>query len=103
MASCVAIHCATDFLNQDGFNFNISSCSAAMERAILVCFWCATNGMTTLVPALDAAIAPLVNLVGGDTAGFLMTCIILNELLGDMIEFKGISMIFDALNDNLLD
>ena len=104
MASCVAIHCATDFLNQDGFNFNISSCSDAMERAILVCFWCATNGLSTVTGgAADAAVGPLVNLVGGDTAGFLMTCIILNELLGDMIEFKGISMIFDALNDNLLD
>lgn len=104
MFTCVAVHCAGDFFNQDGFNFSISGCSASCERAVIVCFWVATNGLATLPFAgtpLQAAVGPITTVFGTQTE-FLWMMILLNELVGDMIPVKPHTMVMDFLNDLLL-
>jgi len=100
MFMCVAIHCSGDFFSQGGFDFSISGCSAACERAVIVCFWMTTNGMATLLPALGNGTAQISGVFGGN-AQFLWAMILINELAGDMIPVKPHRLIMDFLNDTL--
>jgi len=101
MFFAVATHCAGDFFNQGGFNFNLKGCSADCERAVIVAFWLATAGCSTLPfvgGMLGQVTGPIAAKFGGHQA-FLWACILGNELFGAWVPFKPHTMAMDFLND----
>jgi len=117
MFIAVAVHCATDFFNQDGFNFSMSGCSETAERAVVVAFWIATKGLETLIPPIGNITGKVVGHVAHVGAGtdentftvknvdhfaFLWIMILLNEIFGEFLAVKPHRMIMDFLNDFLL-
>lgn len=107
MFTAVAVHCATDFFNQDGFNFSISGCSETAERAVIVAFWIATAGLSTL-PVVGSPLGQVTGkvvgqvAVDGDHAAFLWAMILVNELAGEFIPVKPHRLVTDFLTEHLL-
>jgi len=90
MFMCVAFHCAGDFFSTDGLTFNVAGCSNACNRAAIVAFWCGTNGLSTF-PLVGSHIGGITGMIEGHLGGrsnFLMTVILLNEMLGGFIKVK---------------
>jgi hypothetical protein len=104
MFFAVATHCSSDFFNQGGFSFNLKGCSATCERAVIVAFWMATAGMSTL-PFVGSFIGqvtgPLAAQFGGHQE-FLWACILGNELFGAFVPVKPHTMVQDFLTKLLL-
>ena len=107
MFTAVAVHCATDFFNQDGFNFSISGCSETAERAVIVAFWIATAGLSNL-PVVGSPLGQVTGkvvgqvAVNGDHAAFLWAMILVNELAGEFIPVKPHRLVTDFLTEHLL-
>jgi hypothetical protein len=90
---CVAVHCAGDFFGKDGIRISFESCSPAANRAILVYFWTATKGLSTLgVSSGQNGIQGLTAGVPfsyfGQGASFLWAMILIGELFGHLIPWK---------------
>jgi hypothetical protein len=89
---CVAVHCANDFFGQDGINISFDACSEAANRAFLVYFWTATNGLSTLgVPNGEtngiAGVTTYLYDFFGSGRQFLWAMILLGQLFGNRIPF----------------
>ena len=89
---CVAVHCAGDFFGPSGFSITFNSCSDSANRAVVVYFWIATNGMSTLFSqflgstnGIEALTVDGFGKIFGEPEKFLWAMIVLNELLGDLI------------------
>lgn len=101
MFFAVAVHCSGDFFTQSGFSFKINGCSATCERAVIVAFWLATAGMSTL-PLVGGFVGQVTGPVAAKFGGhqeFLWAMILLNELFGFLIPVKPHTMVQDFLND----
>lgn len=105
--TCVALHCANDFFNTDGINFNPGeSCSAACEQAAVAAFWCGTNGLANL--PVVGSVFPLLGVVThgiegffGGRANFLMTIILLEAVAGHLSKHKRPHTVFADFLYNL--
>jgi hypothetical protein len=90
---CILLHCSTDFFNADGLYFNIEGCSAACERAVIVGFWCGTNGLANLpviggvFPLIGVATSTLEGMFGG-RANFLIAYFLFEEVAGNLCKHK---------------
>merc|ERR1712159_323655 len=90
MFMCVALHCAGEFFSPAGITFNLNGCSDACNRAAIVAFWCGTNGLAAF-PLIGGPIGGFTSMIEdhlGGRSNFLMTTIIMHNILGGFIKFK---------------
>jgi hypothetical protein len=89
VTTCVALHCAGEFFSPGGISFDIQGCSEACERAVVVAFWCATNGLATLplVGSSFGGFSSSLEARFGGRANFLMMWILFDALAGHLITF----------------
>ena len=90
--------CAADFfpLNK---GISIKKCSASMERAMVISFFLATNGLSSL-PFVGDALGGVVGQASahfGGNAGLVMALTILNHLFGSFVPVNPINNVQDAL------
>ena len=90
--------CAADFfpLNK---GISIKKCSASMERAMVISFFLATNGLSSL-PFVGDALGGVVGQASahfGGNAGLVMALTILNHLFGSFVPINPINNVQDAL------
>lgn len=97
--ACVAVHCAGDFFSTSGFRFDVDGCSAACERATIVAFWFASNGLGAL-PFVGEHLGKFTGQAEGFFDGrrdFLLQMILIWELVGDRIPFQPHTKVIETL------
>ena len=87
MCFCVAVHCASDFFGPNGIKIQFNSCSHNANRAIVVYFWIATKGLSTIGVAAGQTnglegLTDSLSFAFGDGNTFLWSMILLDELFG---------------------
>merc|ERR1719409_1086933 len=101
MLTAIAIHCSSEFFNEDGFKFRLSNCSGNCMRAILVVLWCATNGLASLPfvgPHVGKVTGKVEGLLGG-RAMMMMTVILAEEIFGHLATFeRPHTIVFNAIS-----
>jgi uncharacterized membrane protein YgcG len=92
MAFCIAVHCSSDFFGPDGFKFSFDKCSVSANRAVLVYFWIASHGLSTVFASLMGkesnglerlTVDGAGHLFGASTTQFCWAMIVLAELFQD--------------------
>lgn len=97
--ACVAVHCAGDFFSTSGFRFDVDGCSTACERAAIVAFWFASNGLSAL-PFVGEHLGKITGQAEDffdGRADFLLQMILIWHVVGDRIPFQPHTKVIEAL------
>ena len=90
MMVCVAYHCAGQFFNPENLQFGNTNWNDAMQRAVVVAFWCGTNafGSFPFVGEHMVKVTGAVEEMFGGRATFLMTAILLHSIVSPKLPEK---------------